>query len=226
MDLQLGASGVEKDYVTAKDTYCASWNVDDLESGISKTELSVCSAIDVDNCLLRNLDVGNRTMICIADLEFIEGIKYITIVRSMNIVQRSSEMLSDGFVVDSTPPIMGEVSHVENPPSQVGAQVFTDTTISVEWSGFLDQESSVKTHHLCVGTQPGECNVVNFTDVGNFTSYTLGDLLLVQGQKYFLSIKAENMAGLMSDVKSSSGVAVDQTGILTGNVFISSHFQC
>ena len=37
MDLQLGASGVEKDYVTAKDTYCASWNVDDLESGISKT---------------------------------------------------------------------------------------------------------------------------------------------------------------------------------------------
>lgn len=150
-------------------------------------------------------------MICVADLEFKEGVKYITRVRSTNIVQRTSKMSSDGFVVDSTPPIMGEVTHVENPLAG-GAQAFTHSRISVEWSGFLDQESGIKKYHLCVGTQAGECNVVNFTDVGNTTSYTLGDLLLVQGETYFVSMKAENMAGLMSDVKSSSGVSVDKTG--------------
>ncbi|KAJ7389361.1 hypothetical protein OS493_032218 [Desmophyllum pertusum] len=117
-----------------------------------------------------------------------------------------SELSSDGFVVDSTSPIMGEVIHVENrPPLEEASQTFTDSEISVEWSGFLDKESGLKKYHLCVGTQPGECNVMNFTDVGNSTS------LHSAGRA-----AAENRAGLTSDVKSSSGVAVDKTGPING----------
>ena len=189
----------------------------DLESGVLKSEISVCSVINIDDCLLRNLDVGKRSVICIGNLEFKEGVKYITRVRSTNTVGRSSEMLSDGFVVDSTAPIMGDVRHVENPATEVGGQAFTHSKISVEWSGFLDQESGVKRYHLCVGTEPSTCNVLNFTDVGNSTRYTLEGLPLQQGETYFVSIKAENMAGLMSEVESSSGVAVDLTGIVNAS---------
>ena len=168
------------------------------------------------------MDVGNRTIICIADLELQEGVKYVTTIRSTNIVGGTSELSSDGFVVDSTPPIMGEITHVENPPVGEASKVFTDSEISVEWSGFLDKESGVQKYHLCVGTQPGECNVMNFTDVGNSTSYTLRNLLFVQGETSFVSIKAKNRAGLVSDVKSSSGVTVDKTGNL--NVLLSTSF--
>lgn len=214
LDLQLGSPFVDKDYITAKDAYCVSWETVDPESGVLNSEVSVCSAINVNNCLLRNMDVGNSTIICIAELDCQEGVEYVTRIRSTNMVGGVSELSSDGFVVDSTPPIMGEVIHVENrPPLEESSQTFTDSGISVEWSGFLDKESGVKKYHLCVGTQPGECNVMNFTDVGNSTSYTLQDLPLVQGEMYFVSIKAENRAGLTSDVKSSSGVAVDKTGI-------------
>ena len=65
-----------------------------------------------------------------------------------------------------------------------------------------------------MGTQPGECNIMNFTDLGNASSYTLRNLQLFQGETYFVSIRAQNRAGLVSDVKSSSGVIVDKTGTL------------
>ena len=215
------STSVDKDYITAKESFCASWDAEDFESGVLNSEISVCSALNINDCLLLNLDAENRTMICIADLEVKEGVKYVTRVRVTNSVGRSSEMLSDGFVVDSTSPNIGEIIHVENPPSEHGAQIFTHSKISVEWSGFLDQESGVENYHLCVGTQPSVCNVQNFLDVGNSTSYSRNDLLLIHGETYFVTVKAENSAGLISDARSSTGVVVD----LTGNCCYCSLFQ-
>ena len=176
--------------------------------------MSICSAIDETNCLLQQMDVGNRTIICIADLELQEGVKYVTTVRSTNVVGGSRESSSDGFVVDSTSPVVGEIMHVENLPLGEGSEVFTDSEISVEWSGFFDKESRVEKYYLCVGTQPAECNIMNFTDLGNASSYTLRNLQLLEGETYFVSMRAKNRAGLVSDVKSSSGVIVDKTGTL------------
>ena len=215
--MQLGSHLVDKDFITAKDAYCVSWETLDPESGILKNEVSICSSINIDDCLLNNMDVGIRTTICIADLEFREGVKYETRIRSTNIVGLASELSSDGFVVDSTPPVMGEVTHVENPPLEESSQ-FTSSGISVEWDGFFDKESGVRTYHLCIGTQPGECNVLNFTDVGNSSSYSYQDLQLVQGKTYFISVKAKNRAGLVSDVMSSTGVAVDKTGTFVNDL--------
>jgi len=211
LDLQLGSPLADKDFITAKDAYCVSWETLDPESGILKNEVSVCSCVNINDCLLRNMDVGIRTTICIADLDFQEGVKYETRIRSTNIVGLASELSSDGFVVDSTPPVMGEVIHVENPPLEESSH-FTSSEISVEWNRFLDKESGIRTYHLCIGTQPGGCNVMNFTDVGNSSNYSSQDLQLVQGETYFVCIIAENRAGLVSDVKSSTGVAVDKTG--------------
>ena len=88
----------------------------------------------------------------------------------------------------------------------------------MEWDGFFDKESGVRTYHLCIGTQPGECNVLNFTDVGNSSSYSYQDLQLVQGETYFISVKAKNRAGLVSNVMSSTGVAVDKTGTFVNDL--------
>ena len=209
--MQKGSPSIDKEFITSKDAYCVSWETMDSESGILKSEVSICSSINGNNCLLRNMDVGNRTIICIADLEFQEGVQYKTKIRSTNIVGLASELSSDGFVVDSTPPVIGDITHLENPPLEESSQ-FTSSEISVKWNGFLDKESVVRNYYLCIGTQSGGCNVMNFTNVGTSSSYSWLDAQLVQGETYFVSIKAENRAGLVSDVKSSTGVAVDKTG--------------
>ena len=42
--------------------------------------------------------------------------------------------------------------------------------------------------------------------------FTFEDVQLIQGETYFVSVKAENRAGLTSDVKTSDAVFVDKTG--------------
>lgn len=183
-------------------------------SGILKSEVSVCSELDTNDCLLHNLDVGNQTFICVADLEFKEGIKYITKIRAENYVRVSSELYSDGFVLDSTPPLIGEIFFIESSTSTIqgAAEHFTHSVIAVQWRGFWDKESGVHTSYVCVGTKSGECNLRNFTTVRNSTAYTFPDLPLVQEETYFVSVKVENGAGLTSDVITSDGIVVDKTG--------------
>ncbi len=214
LDLQLGLGDGDVDYLTAKDSYCVSWDVVDTESGLLKSEISVCSQLDTNDCLLCDLDVKNETFICVADLEFKEGVRYVTNVRAENNIGLSADVYSDGFVVDSTPPLMGEIMYTESssPVVKEAEEQFTHSIIVVQWNGFWDKESGIRTSYVCVGTQPGECNDKNFTDVGDSTYYTFHNLQLVQAETYFVSVKAENVAGLTSDVKTADGIVVDKTG--------------
>ena len=214
--MQLGLGVEDVDYLTAKDSYCVSWDGQDNESGVYKSEVSVCSELDTNDCLLYDLDVGNQTFICLADLQFKNGNRYVTKVRAENNIGLSTELYSDGFVIDSTPPLMGEIIYVQNssPVVKEAEERFTHSKIAVQWKGFWDKESGIHASYVCIGTQPGECNIKNFTDVGNSTTYTFQDLPLVQGETYFVSVKAENGAGLTGDTETSAGIVVDKTGWL------------
>ena len=202
------------DYLTAEEDYCVSWDAMDAESGILASNVSVCSELNNNDCLLHSFDVGNQTSICISDIQFKEGIRYVTKVSTENNVGLSTELFSDGFVIDTTPPLMGEVMYLDKmkTTNEETAEAFTNSEIAIQWNGFWDKESGIRTSYVCVGTQPGQCNVKNFTGARNSTSYTFGDLNLVQGQAYFVSVQAENRAGLKSDVKTSDAIVVDKTG--------------
>ena len=212
-DLQINRTERDFNFITAKDQYCVSWETADLESGVLTSQVSVCSATSRRDCLVNSADVGNRTKICIADLEFHEGVEYAATVRVTNNVGLSTEMSSNGFMVDSTAPSMGQVRHNENPT--VEGEQFTDSLISVEWEGFWDKESGVSKYLVCIGTQPGECDVRNFTEVMNSTRFSFEDSTLLHEETYFVSVVAENRAGLRSAVKSSDGVVVDKTGLFS-----------
>lgn len=216
LDLQLGSGDKEIDYLISKDSYCVSWDVEDSETGLLKSQVSVCSELDTNDCLLHNLDVGNQTSICVADLELIEGVNYLTKIHVENNVGLSTELYSDGFVVDSTPPFLGEIAYIESssPKGDRDVKQFAHSRIAVQWNGFWDKESGIRTFYVCVGTQAGKCNMRNFTEVRNSTTYTFQDLPLVQGETYFVSVKAENGAGLTSDTETSAGIVVDKTGWL------------
>ena len=149
-----------------------------------------------------------------ADLEFSEEIKYTTKIRVENNVGLFTELYSDGFVVDTTPPFMGEIIYLDSssPRAEEAEEHFSHSLIAVKWNGFWDKGSGIHTFYVCVGTQPGQCNIKNFTEVRNCTTYKFQDLPLVQGETYFVSVVAENAAGLSSEVTTSDGIFVDKTG--------------
>lgn len=212
MDTQLGLGDSDIDYLTAKEDYCVYWGATDAESGILESEISICSELNRNDCLLRSLEVGNQSSICITDIEFKEGVRYVAMVRTKNNVGLSTELLSDGFVVDTTPPLMGDIDYVDSPRKSDETETFTHSQIAVQWSGFWDKESGIRTCYVCAGSQPGKCNVKNETDVRNSTSYTFQGLPLVQGDTYFVSVLCENKAGLRSDLMTSDGIVVDKSG--------------
>lgn len=233
--MQLGVGDDDVDYFSSKDGVCIGWYVVDSESGVLKSEVSVCSALNANDCLLYDLNVGNQTFICVTDLEFQEGIKYVAKIRVENYVGLIRELSSDGFVVDSTPPYMGEVSisgSMKPTLKETTEYVhFAHSPIAVQWNGFWDKESGVQMSYVCVGTEPGRCNSKNITYVGNSTTYAFQNLPLAQGETYFVSVVVENGAGLTSEVKTSDGIFIDKTGkntnyynILYNRIFIFSIF--
>lgn len=149
-----------------------------------------------------------------ADLDFKGGIKYLTKIKAVNLLGVSAEVFSDGFVLDSTPPLMGEVFFAEMFKSTIEGDTkhYTCSVIAAQWRGFWDKESGVRTSYVCLGTTSGKCNTRNFTMVQNTTAYTFTDAPLVQGETYFVSVKVENGAGLTSDIQTSEGILFDQTG--------------
>ena len=126
----------------------------------------------------------------------------------------TSVQASDGFILDSSPPFIGRISHTENAAVQLDGRFkhFTDSVIAVIWSGFWDRESAVDYYLLCIGTKPETCDVMNFTATGNQTSFRSSGLPLTHAQMYFVSVTAVNRAGLKSSMSSSDGVTVDKTG--------------
>ena len=216
VDLQITLRNDDIDFLTAKEDYCVKWHSTDAESGIRKSEVSVCSKMNPNDCLMRAVDVGNQTSVCISDLEFKEGFQYVTKIRTENKIGLFTELFSDGFVVDTTPPFTGEVVYTDKSRTSLKRfEVIAYSQISVKWDGFVDQESGIQRSYICLGTNPGECNIRNFTDVKNATSFIFKNLMPLQGERYFVSVKVENGAGLTSDVKTSDAIFIDKTGMVS-----------
>ncbi|EDO42273.1 predicted protein [Nematostella vectensis] len=220
LDLQRNDTLEDTDYLTSAIEYCAAWVSGDDEAGILRSELSVCSTLNPNDCLVKSNDVGNRTLVCVSNLEFVEGVKYTTTIRITNNVGLTATKSSDGFILDTTPPIMGDVEHTEteSDPRERSSRRFTSSGVSVKWRGFWDKESAVEKYHVCLGTRQETCDVTNYTTVEGVMSYSFVGLALSHNTKYFVSVEAENSAGLRSPAVSSDGVLFDDTAPLSSSV--------
>ncbi len=114
------------------------------------------------------------------------------------------------FSVDTTPP---EAPYSVN--DGLGDDIdFTSSqdTLAAHWDSAGDPESGILAYWYSIGTTPGGIQVLNFTENGIRTAVTVHGLTLASGKTYYVSVKAENGAGLFSSVVTSDGVTVDTTG--------------
>jgi hypothetical protein len=74
---------------------------------------------------------------------------------------------------------------------------FLSDSISASWSECSDPETGILKYEYAIGTLPGSNNVVNWTDVGLNTSMTKQGLSLIEGQDYYVSVRATNGIGMI-----------------------------
>jgi hypothetical protein len=141
--------------------------------------------------------------------ELVNGKTYQWRARAFDMRDWSTYSVVWWFSVDTTPP--------ESPYSVSDglgndiAYTGSTTTLSAHWDSAGDPESGIKAYWYAIGTTPGGNNVLNFTDNGIRTAITVSGLTLTQGTTYYFSVKAENGAGVFSQVVSSDGQTVDTT---------------
>ena len=90
-------------------------------------------------------------------------------------------------------------------------------TLVVSWFG-SDAASGVATYEYALGTSAGNDDEIAWTEAGTATADTLTGLSLVEGTTYYLSVRATDLAGNVSDELSGDGILIDQTAPILGTV--------
>lgn len=103
------------------------------------------------------------------------------------------------FVVDNTVPEMQSVTDEK--------YTVSTTTLNGWWSA-MDTGSDIAQYEYAIGTTPGGVQVKGWTDAGDATTITVGGLDLNLTDTYYISARAIDAVGLVSDVMTSAGVKV------------------
>jgi hypothetical protein len=121
-----------------------------------------------------------------------------------------STIVSQKINVDWTNPICATVN------DGTGADEDTTTSLtalSANWNTSSDANSGIIKYWYAIGTTSGAIDVVIWTDNLLSTSVTKAGLSLINGQRYYISIKTMDGAGLTSVCISDGIVASVSTGI-------------
>jgi hypothetical protein len=82
--------------------------------------------------------------------------------------------------------------------------ITTNLLAGGNWNIAADTNSAISSYYYCIGTTPGDSNVVNWQDNWFYTNFT-DTITLITNQWYYITAKSENGAGLVSNVFSSDG---------------------
>ncbi|MEO6304875.1 MAG: T9SS type A sorting domain-containing protein, partial [Bacteroidia bacterium] len=109
--------------------------------------------------------------------------------------------------VDWTNP--SNIAFVNDGPGADIAIVNTTDSLRANWGNSTDTNSSIYRYWYSIGTAPGATNTLPWTSNWAATAVTANTLNLTPNFVYYFNVKAENGAGLFSNVISSNGQKVD-----------------
>lgn len=130
-------------------------------------------------------------------------VKSFAIDTARNISAEDQQLLN----IDWTPP--AAVSLVNDGDNTDIDVFYNNTEIRANWSTSTDPNSDIGRYWYAIGTSAGGTDVVNWTDNWSFDTLAQGGLSLTTGTTYYVSVIAENGAGLQSGPLSSDGQLLD-----------------
>lgn len=85
---------------------------------------------------------------------------------------------------------------------------YNNNQLSANWTSSTDTHSDIARYWYAIGTTPNGTDIVNFTDNAWYDSVSVTGLNLNYGTTYYVTVKSENGAGLLSGETSSNGQTV------------------
>jgi hypothetical protein len=149
-------SKVVASFQVQSETIKIGWELVDNESGIETVSWSLNTSPDVENPKNFTGISRNSTELFISGISFKLGQTYYVYFKAINKAGRSTLFVSDGVVIDRTPPSAGRVSADFVVPANYDGNpnVTSGASFTVKWSGFADQESGVRAYGWAVGSSP------------------------------------------------------------------------
>ena len=147
------------------------------------------------------------------------GVRYYTKISCANSLKLWSHSKSDGFVIDGTKPVKGQVS-IESPNSRTSLRFLPWTeVVNVSWSGFSDAESGIHYYSWSFCSVDGKDCPVPLEQVETKTEVSKEGLNFTSQQCYIARVEAVNKAGLVTKAASVCTV-FDKTRPRPGKVTI------
>ncbi|KAI0220739.1 hypothetical protein LSAT2_027792 [Lamellibrachia satsuma] len=208
-DVISGIPGVDIDYSTNLNELSASWSAfADPESPVVTYTLSVGKCPTCEDVLSQQNN-GHMTSIHLTSLSLIPGQRYFTSVTACNQVPLCTTAVSDGVIVDNTPPVAGNLLD-----SITGDDIdfqSSRTTLAAHWVNFYDLESGLSHMEWRAGTKPGHDDILATTQLV-VTSKAIATLTqpLPLDTTIYVTLKVFNKAGLWVE-RTSDGFKVDDS---------------
>ena len=128
-------------------------------------------------------DSGLNTSLTIPTAAMEPGTRYYVSVRAWNQAGLQTTVVSDGVVIDLTPPAGGVVfpsRHYGNRQAQSST-----TTLAASWHSFEDRHSGVTSYHAALyDVDDVTTPVVAYTGVGILTQFVFSGLSLKHGHRF------------------------------------------
>ncbi|WAR31804.1 hypothetical protein MAR_034346 [Mya arenaria] len=196
------------DFIDWTDEISACWSgvFSEQQSDIQHYSVALGTSPNVDD-VFASQNMGLNTNISIGNLTLEHAVRYFFTVTAVNTAGLHTSVLSDGFIVDTTPPSEGVVFNTiihKNVAYQSSV-----TSLGISWHGFQDHCSGIKSYFVAVVEKQPPDSDTNFTQVGLRTTFTFKDVDLIPGSVYYGVVKAIDAAGHESDLIVSPGVIID-----------------
>ncbi|MCX6343623.1 MAG: PQQ-binding-like beta-propeller repeat protein [Armatimonadetes bacterium] len=197
-------------YTSSTRLLAANWSSSDPESGV--VEYFYAVGTTPEGADIRGwTSAGAQTTYIITSLNMLDGTKYYISAKARNAAGAESAVgTSDGITVDSTPPSAPVVT-------DDGNYLMDATKLHATWSA-ADPQSGIIRYEYSVGTAAGITDVLAWTDAGTATDFTIANLNLVSGLRYYVNVRATNGAHTIGAVGSSDGIFAESTPPTTPEV--------
>ena len=208
-----GSDEIDLDYVSSDSEIEVSWKgvfIPSLSGFRAFYEVAIGDSPGADNVYPFTVISDpslNRTLI--PDLLLVHGRRYYATVRAVSPLGVREVSISDGFIVDLSPPSPGVV--LDGMGMEYGDSVaqYRSERYSARWFGFNDPESGIHHYELTVTDSQNQPLMSEFINVGIALRETLTTLTLNHAQTYYVHVIAENNAGLRSYDVVSNGAIID-----------------
>ena len=188
------------------------WAADDDLSGIEHYDYALGSSAG-ESDLLAWTSAGTDLSITIGDLILEEGSKYYGSIRVYDQAGNMTEANGNGVTIDITAPDTGSAMDITD-INNTADQNYTGSTtmLQASWDGFADNLSGIADYEYGVGSASLQTDIQDWISVDLDTFMLNSSFTLDNSDTYYVSIRAIDSVGNVSDAISTDGIIADHEG--------------